>query len=268
MARDPAVERMWGVTSVALAVVLIVTATVALAQSPAVRRDGAAAPAARRSAPPPQSPEQPREVPDFVFDPPYAIRASAPAPGRLAPAADLPAGRQNWLALVRRFAQENDVPFDLVDALVSVESDYDPLARGRDDRMGLMQLRPALLRDLSFFGALAEAYQPETNLRLGLTYLSGAWKLSGGKICEALTRYRFGWTQAQALPESEPYCRRVLIRLAANGSPLGADIQLPGLAEARAALRAKPRQEWSEHDKKVKDIDRKFGGDKFGIISD
>ncbi len=204
----------------------------------------------------------------FAFDPAYGQRRDAVAEGRPKPAGSWPKGRETYLTLARQAAQDADLPFDLVDAVIAVESDYDPQALGDDDAIGLMQVRPATIRDLGFEQPLGEAFAPKANLDLGLTYLSGAWKLSNGKICETLTRYRFGWMQARPLPDGDLYCKRVLIRLAANGSALGADIQLPGLAEARAALRIKPRQDWADHDKKVKDIDRKFGGEKFGIISE
>jgi hypothetical protein len=41
-------------------------------------------------------------------------------------------------------------------------------------------------------GDLAELARPEVNIHYGVTYLSQAWRLTGGDLCRALMKYRAG----------------------------------------------------------------------------
>ncbi len=202
-----------------------------------------------------------------ALDPPYARALPEAVSGRPFPRQTFTKGREAYLERIRKLAQENDVPVDLADVIIQIESDYDPHAVGDNDAIGLMQVRPVLARDLRFGGPIHDLFEPEVNLRLGLQNLAGAWKLSSGKVCDALLRYREGWVESRQTPQSQEYCRRALIRLAMLGSSLGADIDMPGLAEIRASLRGRSRFDWRDHDNRLKSIEDKFGGEKFGIIA-
>jgi soluble lytic murein transglycosylase-like protein len=69
--------------------------------------------------------------------------------------------------LISEHARLNDVPVDLVRAVVQVESGFNPYARSPKGAMGLMQLMPATARE---FG-VNNPYNPLENIRAGVAYL-------------------------------------------------------------------------------------------------
>jgi soluble lytic murein transglycosylase-like protein len=201
------------------------------------------------------------------LDPPYARPLPQAVAGRPFPKQAYAKGRDTYIENIRKLAQEHDIPVDIADVIIQIESDYDPAAIGDNDAIGLMQIRPVLARDLRFGGPINDLFDPDINLKLGMNYLAGAWKLSSGKVCDGLLRYREGWMETRETPESRDHCRRALIRLAILGSNLGADIDMPGLAQIRSSLRGRSRFDWRDHDNRIKAIDDRFGGENFGIIS-
>ncbi len=120
-----------------------------------------------------------------------------------------------------------DIPVDLVDAVIKVESDYDPTRIGSVGEIGLMQIRPATAAMLGFHGSLTELADPATNIRYGTTYLAQAWRLTHGDVCRTLMKYRAGHGQEQMSQLSVTYCSHALAHLAAIASPLAADVALP-----------------------------------------
>lgn len=64
-------------------------------------------------------------------------------------------------------AKENDVPPQLVRAVIQVESNYQERARSRTGAMGLMQLMPATARRFD----VADPYNPRQNIEGGIKYL-------------------------------------------------------------------------------------------------
>ncbi len=52
------------------------------------------------------------------------------------------------------------MPIDLADAVVTVESAYDPHAVGLIDEIGLMQVRPAVARQFGFTGTMQDLFEP------------------------------------------------------------------------------------------------------------
>jgi hypothetical protein len=103
-----------------------------------------------------------------------------------------------------------------------VESGYNPKAIGGVGERGLMQVLPSTATMLGFRGTMEELADPATNIRLGVTYLAGAWKLANGDLCRTLMKYRAGHNQERMSPLSVEYCRRAKGHLAALGSSLGA----------------------------------------------
>ena len=73
--------------------------------------------------------------------------------------------RSAYLPAVVHEAEANGVPPALVDAVVRIESRYDPAAVGSVGEIGLMQVRPTTTELLGFHGTSAELAQPQTNLR-------------------------------------------------------------------------------------------------------
>jgi soluble lytic murein transglycosylase-like protein len=68
--------------------------------------------------------------------------------------------------LILEHARLNDIPVDLVRAVVQVESGFNPYARSPKGAMGLMQLMPATARQ---FG-VNNPYNPVENVRAGVAY--------------------------------------------------------------------------------------------------
>ena len=131
-------------------------------------------------------------------------------------------GRKTHLATIRREAEQVGLPPDVADAVVQVESAYDPGAVGGVGEVGLMQIRPTTAAMLGYRGTLAGLFEPETNIRYGVAYLGRAWQLADGDLCRALMKYRAGHGEERMTPLSVEYCRRVRIHLATIGSAIGA----------------------------------------------
>ena len=179
-----------------------------------------------------------------------------------------PVGRSAHFGAIRRHAEALRVPIDLADAVATVESAYDPHAVGLIDEIGLMQVRPTIARQLGFSGTIQDLFDPETNIRLGVTYLAGAWERSGGNLCQALMKYRAGWDETQMSALSLEYCRRAVVHLNAIGSPLARGVTVPtGAATPPPGQRSTSRFNWSDHENRIKQIEQRFGGQNFGIIA-
>jgi hypothetical protein len=131
-------------------------------------------------------------------------------------------GRKTHLETIRREAEQVGLPPDVADAVVQVESAYDPGAVGGVGEVGLMQIRPTTAAMLGYRGTLAGLFEPETNVRYGVAYLGRAWQLADGDLCRALMKYRAGHGEERMTPLSVEYCRRVRMHLAAIGSRIGA----------------------------------------------
>ena len=119
-----------------------------------------------------------------------------------------------------REAETAGLPPALADAVTRVESAFNPDAVGKVGEVGLMQVRPETAAMLGYRGPVAGLFEPETNIRYGVAYLSRAWQLANGDVCRALMKYRAGWGEERMSPLSVEYCRRARGHLAAIGSPL------------------------------------------------
>ena len=114
--------------------------------------------------------------------------------------------------LIRHHATELGVRQELVRAVVQVESGFDPAARSRAGAMGLMQLMPGTARELG----VADPFDPNQNLRGGITYLRQLLDRYGGDEELALAAYnagpasigRFG-NQVPPFPETLSYVDKV-----------------------------------------------------------
>lgn len=207
---------------------------------------------------------------------PFAAAPTRRVEGRVYPDKQFPVGRAAHFATLRKEAEASRVPIDLADAVATIESAYNPQAVGNADEIGVMQLRPSIAKQVGFEGSVQDLFEPETNIRLGVAYLAGAWERAGGNVCEALMKYRTGWDEAQMSALSFEYCRRALVHLTAIGSPLARGVVLPTRTapavvgtpvEGPSAGRNTGRFNWSDHDSRLKRIDQQFGGQNFGIIA-
>jgi soluble lytic murein transglycosylase-like protein len=114
--------------------------------------------------------------------------------------------------LVRTISREHGVDPKLVDALVRVESSYDPNAVSRRGAMGLMQLMPATARRLD----VDDPFDPEKNIRGGVKEFSRLIDQYSGNLQFALAAYNAGEgavARYQGVPpysETRNYVSRIL----------------------------------------------------------
>ncbi|WP_052954921.1 lytic transglycosylase domain-containing protein [Microvirga vignae] len=116
--------------------------------------------------------------------------------------------------LIARYASENGLSYDLADAVVRLESRYNPGARNGPN-VGLTQINVHTAHSLGYKGDAAGLLDPETNLRFGLKYLAVAHKLAGGDTCGAILRYQFGLRTTTMTGASRAYCAKVKMLTAA-----------------------------------------------------
>ena len=148
---------------------------------------------------------------EVVHEATIKAQTSMGFPSRL----DLDALRSGaYHAVVARYAVEYGVPVSLAHAVIRVESNYRPNARGSAGEVGLMQIKPATARGMGYKGTVKDLYDPETNIRFGMKYLGGAHRLSGGTTCGTILRYNAGHAAKRMNPVSRAYCGKVMRILA------------------------------------------------------
>ncbi len=85
---------------------------------------------------------------------------------------------------VERYAAEYGVPESVIYAMLKVESGFDSTKQGKDGKIGLMQLTPALYVQLATETHdpamnAAALYDPDTNVRYGTMYIAGLYQKYG-----------------------------------------------------------------------------------------
>ncbi|HTQ09526.1 MAG TPA: lytic transglycosylase domain-containing protein [Fimbriimonadaceae bacterium] len=115
--------------------------------------------------------------------------------------------------LIDRAANENGIDPNLLDAVVSVESSYDPNCRSRAGALGLTQLMPANVKELG----VSNPFDPAENLDGGARQLAQLIAKYPGHLDIALAAYNAGpGAVAKAggsipnYPETQSYVRKVL----------------------------------------------------------
>ena len=89
------------------------------------------------------------------------------------------------------YASAFEVPVELVEAIIQVESGWNPYAVSRKGAAGLMQLMPATA---SRFG-VADRFNIEENIRGGVAYLAWLIRLFNGDLRLAVAAYQVGESQ-------------------------------------------------------------------------
>ncbi len=128
--------------------------------------------------------------------------------------------RALYRALIEREVRHTSLPADVAEAVMGVESGYNPAVIGADGEIGLMQVMPPTARMLGFTGSMADFAAPEINIKYGVMYLAQAWAKAGGDLCTALMKYRAGHGETRFSQLSVDYCIRARTRLAAKGYPV------------------------------------------------
>ncbi|WP_454646427.1 lytic transglycosylase domain-containing protein [Bradyrhizobium liaoningense] len=140
---------------------------------------------------------------------------------------DWRAGRAEYRPLIERESLSFGLPPALVDAVMAVESRYNPGVVGMDGEVGLMQVMLPTARMMGFAGTPAELATPEINVHYGVRYLAGAWRRANGDLCTAAMKYRAGHGETRFSHLSVEYCARVRAHLAANGIPVTGSVPQP-----------------------------------------
>jgi len=181
-----------------------------------------------------------------------------------------------YRSIAKAEAEKRGLPSAMADAVMRVESNYNPAARGKDGEYGLMQIMPPTARMLGLQGPVETLADPETNIRLGVRYLADAWRLAKGDICTAAMKYRAGHGESRFSVLSVRYCERVRQHLASVGYPVTGSVPEPtfgfrvdttrmgiaiGTQQAAKRLasgkKLKSRTGWSSYDAKMRDLDRR-----------
>lgn len=159
------------------------------------------------------------------------------------PLEETSSGKVLYQRIGKAEAQRNQIPFAIVDAVMRVESGYDPGALGTVGEVGLMQILPSTADMLGFKGTREALARPETNIAYGTQYLAEAWRLSDKDICTTVMKYRAGHGETRFSVKSVDYCRKVRQHLAAIGYPVTGDIPKAtfGFNEGGGAVRIKGR---------------------------
>src|SRR5579872_4976961 len=152
-----------------------------------------------------------------------------------------PSFRAAVRAMVEQEVQKTGLPADIADAVVYVESNYNPATIGGVGEIGLMQIRPGTAAMLGFKGSTEDLAKPEINIHYGVAYLSKAWRLADGDLCRTLMKYRAGHGEEVMTARSVNYCNRAKGHLAALGSPLAAGTTPPSIIPSSVLANNQPR---------------------------
>ena len=112
---------------------------------------------------------------------PVAVEAKAPA---AAPSS------MDWM--ISYYANLYQVPESLIRRVIMRESGYNPTAHN-GPYYGLMQIRYDTAQSMGYRGPASGLLEADTNLRYGVKYLSGAYKVGGGNADNAVRHYSQGY---------------------------------------------------------------------------
>ena len=104
-------------------------------------------------------------------------------------------------------AKEHNVNPKFVNAIVKVESGYNPRVRGSRGEYGLGQILCSTARGVGFNGKCDQLIDPETNLEYSVRYLREALNRSDNNECYAATLYSAGFLHK---PTRSSYCKKIM----------------------------------------------------------
>ena len=109
--------------------------------------------------------------------------------------------------LILSKANEHRVDIIFANAIIKVESNYNPRMRGLQGEYGLGQIKCQTAKSVGFKGKCDQLYDPETNLEYSFRYLKMALENVNGDQCLAASLYSTGFN---VKPRRSAYCKRVL----------------------------------------------------------
>jgi soluble lytic murein transglycosylase-like protein len=116
------------------------------------------------------------------------------------------------LGLVHTLARQYDIEPRLIQAIITVESNFNPQAVSRAGAQGLMQLMP----DTAARYQVRDPFNPQANIEGGIRYLKDLWRLFPGELQRVLAAYNAGeqavhqYGGIPPYPETRRYVERVL----------------------------------------------------------
>jgi soluble lytic murein transglycosylase-like protein len=114
---------------------------------------------------------------------------------------------QDIPGLVSKKATEHNVPVAFAQAIVKVESNFDPKKRGKLGEWGLGQIRCGTAKAMGFKGDCKKLAEPETNLEYSIKYMKLALEKAANDYCGAANYYSSGYS---CKPNKSSYCKKVL----------------------------------------------------------
>lgn len=114
--------------------------------------------------------------------------------------------------IVRNYAARHRIPPALINAVIEVESSFNPRAVSPRGAMGLMQLMPDVAASLG----VEDPFEPEENIRGGVALLRRLLDKYGGDYTRALAAYNAGEGAVDRsggipdFPETRNYVNRVM----------------------------------------------------------
>lgn len=127
------------------------------------------------------------------------------------------------------------LPAEVSHAVMEIESGFKPWARGLDGEVGLMQILPSTANLLGFRGTDDELSVPAVNIKYGVRYLAGAYKLAGGDLCTTVMKYRAGHGETRFSHLSVAYCLRARAILKRKGFELTGTVPVATFGNVVAA---------------------------------
>ena len=154
------------------------------------------------------------DKPDSIFELMFGTKSRSAAAETIDAPAATGAPETTLRHRIAAHAKAAGLPAELAEAVVRHESRFNPKARGRHGEIGLMQIKPQTARGLGYRGTAAGLYDVETNLKWGMAYLAGAYKLAGGDTCGTILRYNAGHGATRMNRISRAYCSEVVTYVA------------------------------------------------------
>lgn len=125
-----------------------------------------------------------------VTDSKVEVASAAKTSGRKAP--EFPNNGTGLDSLISKYSVAYEVPESLVRRIVHRESRGNPAARN-GPYWGLMQMLPATARGMGHTGSAKDLLDAETNLKYGVKYLAGAYKVADNNPDQAVRLYARGY---------------------------------------------------------------------------
>lgn len=127
-------------------------------------------------------------------------------------AADPPSLREQAAAWIEHYSRVYEVPVELVEAVIEVESSWDPYAVSSKGAVGLMQLMPGTAVRFGVWNR----FRIQENIRAGVAYLAWLTRVFDGDLRLVTAAYLVGESpiRARELAYSSPEAYRYVSRVA------------------------------------------------------